>query len=271
MEQVVCENDIQDFLDKLRLFVTDLGDLEFYTSNEHFQYLIKTNNYSVKVSIEQLIANRKKELSMEHFQVIASSLENKSKINNIEVKDNSITEKRIKASGKILRNLIILSLIIGAIILVIYLFFGNWNFYSEKTKREAIEIVDEIVKEQQQPKSEAQLRQELYVTECEQARSYVDGTISYRPIFKNVLSTKVIGLKIKGRLENNASLATFKNFKIKITFLSKTGSDLFTRSFTVYDYISPKSQINFNESIEVSNSEYQDIGEFKWDIIKVEF
>ena len=60
------------------------------------------------------------------------------------------------------------------------------------------------------PKTEAELKQELLNKECLNARSHVEGTLNYSPIYKNLLSGKVKGLKLSCKVKNNATLATLK-------------------------------------------------------------
>src|SRR6218665_1009351 len=113
MQETITETDVLDFLDKLRLFAPNLGDYEYYSSNEHFQYLIKTTNHSLKIPMEQLITNRQKKLTQEDFKTIADGLVKKEAPKQKPPTPNSqvVYEKRVDAGYKIFRILLILLLI----------------------------------------------------------------------------------------------------------------------------------------------------------------
>lgn len=267
MQQTITDTDINDFLDKLRLFVPDLGEYEYHSANEHFQYLIKTRNHSLKIPMEQLIANRQKQLTHEDFIRISNSL-----LKNEKQEEKAVATKKNNGWVK--------SVILGFIVLIIIGLIGfiialnqepslRQKLFSESTSQN--DYYEETLDESsyQKPKTEAELKQELYNKECEKATSYIDGKLSYIPIYKNLLSLKVVGLKLKGKLENSATLATFKNIKIKVTFKSYTGENLFSRTFEVYTYISPQSSATYTHEIEVTNQEYEDIADFSWKVVDV--
>ena len=48
-----------------------------------------------------------------------------------------------------------------------------------------------------------------------------------------------------GYIYNNASMATFMNFVVRVTFLSKTHTAIDTKLFTVYEYCAPNSKCPF--------------------------
>jgi hypothetical protein len=48
-----------------------------------------------------------------------------------------------------------------------------------------------------------------------------------------------------GYIYNNASMATFMNFVVRVTFLSKTRTAIDTKTFTIYEYCAPNSRCAF--------------------------
>lgn len=117
MQENITEADILDFLDKLKLLVSNLGQYEYYSSNEHFQYLIKTSNHTIVVSMADLIANRNKQLSQEKFKAIAAKLEVKPAPTAKQPDRQVVFEKRVDAGYKVIRNLLYLFLIGAAIVI----------------------------------------------------------------------------------------------------------------------------------------------------------
>lgn len=77
---------------------------------------------------------------------------------------------------------------------------------------------------------------------------YLDAGGSYKP---NFLGEK---LKIDGYIENNATLTTYKDIVIEITYYSKTNTPLRTVYHTVYEFIPPSSKKSFQLKIENYNN-----------------
>lgn len=275
MEHTITEADILDFLDKLSLFTPNLGTYEYHSSNEHFQYLIKTDNHSIVVSMEQLIANEQKQLIQEDFRVIAKKLEEKEKTSEpVQPVKTSISQK--SNSGFNTTKVVLYSLL-GVILIIagigIYGEFNRGNDYKSELDqlfdKNDSDVITETVYEE--PKTEAELREDLYNVECKNPAKYINGNLKMVPIYKNLLSLKVIGIKLKGSLVNNATLATFKNVKIKVSFKSATGSVLFSKVYEVYDFVGPQGTIEYVQEIEVTNQEYEDIADFSWGVLSAEY
>lgn len=105
------------------------------------------------------------------------------------------------------------------------------NEYEIKQER------DELI--EKKPLTEKELKQQLVNTECDKGTSYLDGKLGYEPIYKNLISMKVKGLKINCDIKNKATLVTLKDIKINVKFISKTGSTILSKEFTIREYIRP--------------------------------
>lgn len=115
--------------------------------------------------------------------------------------------------------------------------------------------------------TEEELKEQLKLTECSSPASYFEGTLKHSPKYKNALSIKVKALKIECAIKNTATLATFKDVKLHLTFKSKTGTNILEKDLTVFEFFSPGKTVNYKTEIEISNQEYQDISDFEWSII----
>lgn len=78
-------------------------------------------------------------------------------------------------------------------------------------------------------KTPEELKAELLESERLNAGKYIKGRFSNR---ENFIGQRVIELTFI----NNATLASFKDALLRITFLSKTGSELGYQHFTIYEY-----------------------------------
>jgi MoaA/NifB/PqqE/SkfB family radical SAM enzyme len=116
------------------------------------------------------------------------------------------------------------------------------------------------------PLTEQELKQQLRNKECSQATKYLDGTLSRTPIFKNALSLKVKGVKLNFKIQNNATIATYKDVKIKLIGKSKTGANVIVKDINIYDFFSPGIRVNYKTEIKISNQNYKDIQKFTWTI-----
>ena len=121
---------------------------------------------------------------------------------------------------------------------------------------------------EQRPLTEEELKQQLIEKECSIPAEYLDGTLKYTPIYKNILSMKVKGLKLKCQITNKATLAIFKDIKARVEFISKTGAIILEREFDIYEFIAPKSSIEYKTEVEITNQQFKDIENFNWTIVK---
>ena len=117
--------------------------------------------------------------------------------------------------------------------------------------------------------TEEELKMQLAEKECINADSYIDGNMGYDPIYKNALSMKVKGLKLKFDFTNSATIATYKDMVCKVDFYSKTMKLLFSKSITVYDFLKPGGSLKYKTEFEISNQDYKNINSFNWSILDV--
>jgi len=89
-------------------------------------------------------------------------------------------------------------------------------------------------------RTESDLRNELESKEKRNPKTYlsVDYDLNYR-----LFSGKD---EIKGTIYNSATMATFKDVILTVTYSSNTGTKLYSENFVVYDFIYPGSSTDFN-------------------------
>jgi|TARA_B110000240_G_C13477807_1_gene443892 hypothetical protein len=121
--------------------------------------------------------------------------------------------------------------------------------------------------EESRPLTEAELKQMLLDKECLSAPEYLVGTLKQVPKYKHALSLKVKALKLTCDIKNNATLATFKDIKARVRFESKTGAEILTKEFDIYEFIEPNGTFIYKTEIGISNQQYKDISTFSWEIL----
>lgn len=91
-------------------------------------------------------------------------------------------------------------------------------------------------------KTEDELRQELYNKEIKNPKTYISASFSSRV-------NLAVNTVIEGNLYNSATLANFKNVKIKVRFFSKTGAELNSETFTIMEFLPAGGSVYFKHKI----------------------
>lgn len=112
--------------------------------------------------------------------------------------------------------------------------------------------------------SEEELKRQLEATECSYPPDYLHGDIGTKALYKGILSTKVNGLRLTVKLTNSATLATFRDVKISVQLMSKTGSTIEEERFTIYEFIKPNQTIKYNYEMSITNQQFKDYDRISW-------
>jgi hypothetical protein len=90
----------------------------------------------------------------------------------------------------------------------------------------------------ERPQTAEELRAELLATEQRAPTSYLDVDGTYR---RNLISQLVL----EGDIVSKASLATFKDPVLSVTWYSKTQTEIGTQQYPVYELLRPQSSAHF--------------------------
>jgi hypothetical protein len=71
-------------------------------------------------------------------------------------------------------------------------------------------------------------------------------------------------IKVHGKITNSATVATFKDAVVRVTYYSKTKTVLGSNEYTIYEIFPPNSVKNFELKIQ----NYKDVNTIGWDVIK---
>jgi hypothetical protein len=157
-----------------------------------------------------------------------------------------------------LERILIAAAIIIGIVSIVYMFSGKRNQVVENPNELSDSLRMELVKAKlaaqeaeaktrqtnvTPPMSEEerkeQLQRELLKMEMEHPLEYL--SIDYNHTYRWLAGKE----EYSGYIYNNASMATFMNFVVRVTFLSKTRTAIDTKTFTVYEYCAPNSKCAF--------------------------
>ena len=148
---------------------------------------------------------------------------------------------------------------LNIILILVFTSFLLFNCSTGSDYSSNMEVAEEL--------NEEQLKLTLEQKECNDASSYIKGSLSYEPKYKNAFSMKVKALKLKCEITNSASIATFKDVKALVTFKSKTGATILKEEINIYEFIAPNSSVNYKTEISISNQDYKDISDFEWTVL----
>lgn len=71
-------------------------------------------------------------------------------------------------------------------------------------------------------------------------------------------------IKVHGIIKNTATIASFKDALVRVTYYSKTNTELGSKEYTIYEIFPPHSEVKFELKIE----NYKDVDAIGWDVIQ---
>jgi hypothetical protein len=124
---------------------------------------------------------------------------------------------------------------------------------------------------QPRQKSEEELKRELALKECESPTRYLrKANETLNGTYKNALSMKFDGFKLKFNIQNSATLITFKNVRCRVTLTSNSGSTILSKNFTVNEFVRAGSSIYYTGEFSCTNQEFNDTDKFSVEILGAE-
>lgn len=117
-------------------------------------------------------------------------------------------------------------------------------------------------------KSQEEIKQELALKECETPTNYLKySNTNLEGMYKNALSMKFVGFKLKFNISNSASILTFKNIKCKVNLTSNSGSLILSKDFTVNEFIQAGKTITYKGEFSCTNQQFKDTDKYSVQIL----
>lgn len=147
------------------------------------------------------------------------------------------TKKNKNTLGKLLQTIGF----IGAIVIIVMLVNGNFSSdngvrVNTETYQEKVMTVEEI--------------------ERSQPTNFLTASGNYN---ENFWGTKI---KVHGEINKNATVANYKDAVVKVTYYSKTKTELGSEKYTIYETFPPNSTTEFELKIE----NYKDVNSIGWKV-----
>ena len=120
-------------------------------------------------------------------------------------------------------------------------------------------------------KTEEELKRELAIKECQSPTKYLRKTNeSLNGTYKNALSMKFDGFKVKFSIQNTATIVTFKNVKCRVTLSSNSGSSILVKNFTVSEFVRAGSYVTYTGEFDCTNQQFNDADKYTLEILGAE-
>ena len=120
-------------------------------------------------------------------------------------------------------------------------------------------------------KTEDQLKRELAQKEYENRKNYLSkSSQDLQGIYKNALSMKFKGFKLKFNIRNSAELMTFKNVRCRVVLSSNSGSTILAKNYTVAEFVRAGGSISYKGEFSCTNQQYKDTDKYFVEILDAE-
>lgn len=236
------ETEIKSLLSKVRIFNSGLGAYKVHAITNEFNYAVKLSNGKILFKLEDLQDDERDALTKERLTALAGSFipdvveENKQFEKDSPSYSHSTTEipKSKGSSRKLVFTLLIVVVVIG---IVAALISNETNSYSGDSYQEKVMTVEEIEKSA--------------------PTNFLSADGTYR---ENFWGDK---LKVSCVLTNKATVATYKDAIVRVTYYSKTKTELGTKDYTIYEMFPPHSE----RTIELKIENFKNVHSIGWEVI----
>jgi hypothetical protein len=166
-------------------------------------------------------------------------------LENILIQPPPIRQAKVKTNKQKSKAGVVLQLIGGlGLILVIGLYFVNYYYNISNSSFIPTESYEQKV---------------MTVEEMEKATpvNFLNASGNYN---ENFWGNKI---KVHGVINNTATVATYKDAVVRVTYYTKTNTEIATADYTIYDVFPPHSEVNFELKID----NYENVSTIGWDVI----
>jgi len=153
-----------------------------------------------------------------------------------------VVSKKTNKKGWLLIGIIGGILIIASTIIVVFTYQksqSNNHENTESSNNSESNSNSSTYNEPPREKTPEELKKELYAKEKRKPNDYL--TVSYT-LDRTFFSGKDV---VNGTIFNSATMATFKDVALKLTYLTNTGTEIGTDQFIIYKYVYPGKSTSF--------------------------
>lgn len=233
-------SEIEALIIKLKEVNQKIGSVQTFTITSEFKYFVKLTNGTILIEFEELESVDHQTISSDTLALIAKRFK-ESKVE-VPPKEQHQTPLPIsEASNPKPKNPIKTILTLTVVVLVVLLAFWFINGRLESSDRTLYEV------------------QKMSIEETEKLNP-AEFLLAYGEYRENFWGNK---FKIDCTIENRATVATYKDVQIRITFYTKTGTAIADDVVTIYEIFGPSSQKTINLQVD----RYENVSSVDWEVI----
>lgn len=246
------EKEINSILQKVRIFKKEIGSYEIFAITDNFDYAVKLSNGKILIKVEELQYEEEDKLTPEDLATIANRFISSSAQNTNAGEQETRTNPSPKLpprntnTHKNRRNILTAIFVSSIVLLGVYFAIPFINNFIEE-KNDAGESYHKKV-------------MTIEETERSQPTKFLSSSGTYK---ENFWGDK---FKINCRITNSATVATYKDAVIKVTYYTKTKTVLGSNNFTIYETFPPNS----TKTIDIEVESYKNVNSIGWEVINAQ-
>lgn len=236
------ETEINALLQKVRIFNKAIGSYQLFAITESFDYAVKLSNGRILIKIEELQDDERDALTPDRLSAIARRFTSSNSPSASEEAPPLPKIENHTASSSGSSNIGRIITITAAVVLVVVggaalLNSTRGGGGTEDSYQEKVMTIEEI--------------------ERSQPAKFLSADGTYR---ENFWGDK---LKVSCVITNKATVATYKDAVIQISYYTKTKTELGSKKYTVYEVFPPNSK----KTVELKIDNYKDVNSIGWKVI----
>lgn len=246
MEAYYGENEIKSLLQKVRIFNKEIGSYQVFAITENFDYAVKLSNGKILLKLEELQDDELDVLTPDRLTSIANRFICSTPQTVTQEKTSSPSPKppqaeTIKKKSGIGKTIIYIALVLLVVFGGLTLFYSinySGGYGLDDSYEEKVMTIEEI--------------------ERSQPTNFLSAEGTYK---QNFWGDKI---KVNCVITNRATVATYKDAVVRITYYTKTNTEIGSKDYSIYEVFPPNS----TKTIELKIDNYKDVNSIGWAVIR---
>ena len=240
------EHEIKSLLDKVKIFNKEIGSYQFFAITENFDYAVKLSNGRILFKLEELEDDERDALTPDRLATISNRFISSTSQTTTQEKTTSPLPKAPKQTEmpkkkKDIRKIVIIMAIVFLVVLggvkILNIVNNSGSYDTGSSYQERVMTIEEI--------------------ERSQPTNFLSADGTYRESFWGD------NIKVNCVITNSATVATYKDAVVRITYYTKTKTKLGSKEYPVYEVFPPKS----TKTVELKIDNYKNVNSIGWEVI----
>ena len=228
-------NELNSILQKVRTINIAIGTYEMFAITNSFDYAVKLSNGRIVIKIEELQDDERNALTSDRLDEISKRFQPTA----IKQEKAAQPSAAVKAKPKKRRVGVVIALSIIGIILVLQVVAWTFSSYDSSNRGYSEQV------------------RSLKDIEKSQPAKFLSASGTYT---ENFWGDKY---KVKCKVSNRATAASYKDAVVQVTYFSKTNTVLHRNNYTIYEVFTPNS----SKTVKLKIDTYRDVNSIGWKVL----